>query len=281
MTFNLLIVSKGVELPEARTFVVEQLARVLESSAIEFDDDAVESMVSFTHCRHGVDHAGPGDQQTAQLLCGVTIDVPDESASLDSIQSGLLSALGEVECFSHVLRFEDSNLQIQLSSYANIIFRIEMKLRRVLSYIYLHAFQNGKPFELLSDERAQTQKDMPASASMANAAENQFFYLSFGHYGLLNQRGELKAGGLRQVLAESSDFESFKSALTRPPVADDGDAEFIAGLKERMASIEAVRNCVAHNRSPNRRQIENFDIAIPLVDRLLDHYLERWSIHEI
>jgi len=44
-----------------------------------------------------------------------------------------------------------------------------------------------------------------------------------------------------------------------------------------MDAIETMRNCVAHNRRPNKRTIENYDNARPLLDNMLEDYLARWS----
>jgi hypothetical protein len=63
------------------------------------------------------------------------------------------------------------------------------------------------------------------------------------------------------------------------PTEDEDDAVLLAGLRERMDAIEAMRNCVAHNRQPSKRIKENYDTARPLLDNLLDEYLVRWELN--
>lgn len=58
------------------------------------------------------------------------------------------------------------------------------------------------------------------------------------------------------------------------------DTVLLAGLKERMDAIEAMRNCCAHNRRPSKKVEENYLNARPLLDQLLDDYLTRWEYRE-
>ncbi len=74
--------------------------------------------------------------------------------------------------------------------------------------------------------------------------------------------------------------DSFRDELSRAPVQDEDDAVFLAGLKERMDAIEAMRNCCAHNRRPSKKVEENYINAAPLLNQLLNGYLARWEWQE-
>jgi hypothetical protein len=113
---------------------------------------------------------------------------------------------------------------------------------------------------------------------MRAAAENQFFYLTFGQYINLNERADINLNGLLAILQTMTDFEAFRAEITRAPVPHEDDAILIAGLKERMDAIEKMRNCVAHNRRPTRTIVENYENVRPLVETLLDDYLKRWQL---
>ena len=55
-----------------------------------------------------------------------------------------------------------------------------MKLRRVLTLIYLYAYQDGNPYDLLCDESTPPiVKERPKPEQMKAALENQFFHLIF------------------------------------------------------------------------------------------------------
>lgn len=141
------------------------------------------------------------------------------------------------------------------------------------------AYQDGDPFDLLIDERTKpVGKSPPTPEQMKVAAENQFFYLTFSQYVGLNERADIKLPTLLEVLQSSSDYEAFRLEVMRTPVTQEEDAGLLAGLKERMDAIEAMRNCVAHNRRPSGRCSQNYENALPLLDRLLDDYLARWQV---
>ncbi len=54
-------------------------------------------------------------------------------------------------------------------------------------------------------------------------------------------------------------------------------AVLLAGLKELMDAIEAMRNCCAHSRRPSKKVEENYLNAHPLLDQLLNGYLSYWE----
>ncbi len=154
-----------------------------------------------------------------------------------------------------------------------------MKLRRVLTLIYLHANSVTDPYDLLSEETVQPMgKDRPQELQMKAATENQFFHLTFGQYVGLNHRAELKqVSALLEVVRDSHTYEVFRTEVNRLPIEHEDDAALLAGLKERMDAIETMRNCVAHNRRPSKKVVENYDNARPLLVQLLDNYLARWE----
>ncbi len=73
-------------------------------------------------------------------------------------------------------------------------------------------------------------------------------------------------------------YDAFRAELDRAPIEHEDDAGLVAGLKQQMEAIETMRNYVAHNRQPTRRTVENYDNARPVLDRMLNEYLERWEI---
>ena len=106
---------------------------------------------------------------------------------------------------------------------------------------------------------------------MQAAAENQFFHLTFGQYVGLNQRPAIK--DLGSLIRNEDTYVAFRAELLRQPVEHEDDSGFLAGLKERMDSIEKMRNAVAHNRRPSKKATNDYLNALPLVDQALDDYL--------
>jgi hypothetical protein len=259
--------------------VVEQLAKALEDNLNDFDDDDVDGMLRVTHRRDANAHFDENGAALSHAIVGFSVELPDEVAQVETVVSEFASALSETAPILHVLKFEDPLLQEKIAGWAGEMFDIEMKLRRVLSLIYLGAHQDRDPFNLLADEKIRPMtEDSPKPSQMRAAAENQFFYLTFGQYINLNQRVDINLNGLLEILQTMTDFETFRAEITRAPVPSEDDSILIAGLKERMDAIEKMRNCVAHNRRPAKTIVENYENVRPLVETLLDDYLKRWQL---
>lgn len=145
------------------------------------------------------------------------------------------------------MKFEDSLLLTDLVSWAEEIFPLEMKLRRILTRIYLPAYQNGEPYDLPreEDERPMT-KEKLTKDQMKKNAENPFFYLTFSQYGKLNKRPEInKFPALPDSIRDAETYDAFRAEINRLPVEDERDKDLLKGLEERMGAIEALRNRVA------------------------------------
>ena len=163
-------------------------------------------------------------------------------------------------------------LRAELAARAEELFALEMKLRRVLSIIYHHAYPDADPYDLLREETVQPMATAkPQKEQMKAAAENQFFHLTFGQYVGLNQRPAIK--DLVALIRNEDTYETFRAELLRQPVEHEDDASFLTGLKERMDSIEKMRNAVAHNRRPSQKATNDYRNAFPLVNQALDDYL--------
>lgn len=96
----------------------------------------------------------------------------------------------------------------------------------------------------------------------------------------LNSRPEFKLAQLLGLIRSKEEYDQVRQEVTRAPVEDEDDAVLLAGLKERMDAIEAMRNCCAHSRRPSKKVIQNYDNASPLLHQLLDDYLARWEWQE-
>jgi hypothetical protein len=254
------------------------LTKVLEDNLNDFDDGDVARLIQFRHERLGDEFPDENGGTTRHRLLGFSVELSDETASAQTVIEEFAAALPDTPPIFHAVKFEDPILQVELFQRATEIYALEMKLRRALSLIYLHAYQTGDSFDLLRDEAVQpVAKERPTAEQMRAAAENQFFHLTFGQYVGLNQRPDIKISAMLEVIRTAAQYESFRSEILRSPVAYEDDAVLLAGLKERMDAIERMRNCVAHNRHPPRSVTENYLNARPLLNQLLDDYMGRWQ----
>jgi|GEM_PF-1536022 len=280
MIFEFLIVVLLAEDTEIPDLLHGCLTKVLEDNLNEFDEETVRGMIIPRVQRLGDYGAVENGEPHCRILFGFALDLPEETASPRIVVDEFAEALNTAPVI-HLVKFDDPLVRADLAHWADEIYTLEMKLRRVLSFVYLHAYQDGDPYELLREETAQpTSKERLDPAHMKARAENQFFHLTFGQYVNLNRRPEFKLPDLLALVRDKDAYEGFREELARAPVEDEDDAVLLAGLKERMDAIEAMRNCCAHSRRPSKKVEENYINASPLLHQLLDGYLARWEWQE-
>jgi hypothetical protein len=282
MIFEILLTYRHTDGTDIQQHLSDVLGKVLEDNYVEFDATEVGDFLNVRHARLGAEHVEGEQEAGRHILLGIELALPGEldSGTERILVDEFVGLLFETPPVLHLVKFEDPLLREDLAVFANEIFLLEMKLRRVLTLIYLHAHQSSGPYDLLRDEATQiTAKEKPSGDQMKAVAENQFFHLTFGQYVGLNTRSEIKqVSTLLDIIRASSDYDAFRTEISRLPIEQEDDAVLLAGLRERMNAIEAMRNCVAHNRRPTRRMVENYTNARPLLDHLLDGYLARWEM---
>ena len=188
-------------------------------------------------------------------LIGFGIELPERAASI-AIVNDFVDNLQDNEYVSHILKFEDPLLEAKLAERAKEIFFLEMKLRRVLSFIYLRAYEGDHPYKLLRDEKNALRRRIPSEISMKSVHENEFFRLEFGQYADLN------------------DVE--QQEIHQRPIRNEDDSELIANLEGLMSPVQDMRNCAVHNRNPAEVE-ENYPTALHNLNDRLDQYLiNKW-----
>jgi hypothetical protein len=279
MNFEFLIGYRWTEGVDVEQVLVELLTKVLQDNLNDIESDAAKQRLRLHHERTGtLSYDDNGVLSAPALLC-FSLDLDDEIEQIETVVEDFAALLPDTAPIFHAVKFEDPFLHAVLVRRAEEIFALEMKLRRVLTLIYLHANEVTDPYDLLSDEMVQPiSKDKPQEPQMKAATENQFFHLTFGQYVGLNHRTEVKQiSALLEVVRDSYTYEVFRTEINRLPIEHEDDAALLAGLKERMDAIESMRNCVAHNRRPSKKIVENYENARPLLVQLLDNYLARWE----
>ncbi|MGH8646003.1 MAG: hypothetical protein ACREX4_16715, partial [Gammaproteobacteria bacterium] len=267
MIFEFIVIHQPQEGEPVLSILRERLREVLEANLNDVEDGTLARMVRTTFER-----AHPEDAEGhPRAVLGFSLELPEEIASIREVVDEFTDALGTVP-FEHAVKCEDPLVRAELAARADELFALEMKLRRVLTIIYLHADPDADPYDLLHEESMQPMASAkPQKDQMQTAAENQFFHLTFGQYANLNQRPAIK--DLGALIRSQETYETFRDELLRQPVEHEDDASFLASLKGRMDSVEKMRNAVAHNRRPSRKATNDYLNALPLVNQALDDYL--------
>jgi hypothetical protein len=267
MIFEFIIVHQHHEDGNILSILCEHLREALEANLNDVEDDALARMVQINFHRP-LPVLADG---VLRAMLGFSLELTEETASIREVVDEFSDAL-MADPIEHTVKFEDPLLRAELATRAEEIFTLEMKLRRVLSIIYHNAYPDADPYDLLREETVQPMASAkPQKEQMKVAAENQFFHLTFGQYVNLNQRPAIK--DLVTLIRNEDTYEAFRAILLRQPIEREDDASFVAGLKERMDSIEKMRNAVAHNRRPSKTATNDYLTALPLVDQALNDYL--------
>jgi len=272
MTFEFIIIHQPQKDEPILGILRERLCEVLEANLNDIEEDALRRMV-----RTNFERGRPADgAKPARALLSFTVDLPEETASIriviDEFADTLLAAPVE-----HIVKFEDPLLHKELALRSEELFVLELKLRRVLSVIYLHAFET-EPYSLLREEKVtpQPENNPPKSADMQEMWENEFFHLTFRQYGALNQRPEVtKVPALKTLMERMGTYAALCAELERKPVLHSDDAGFLVGLRDLTHAIEAMRNCVAHYRRPSQKITARYSSELTQLHEALDLFLER------
>ena len=274
MIFEFLIACRMMSETNIVMVLEELLARALEDNQNDLDECDVVALIQLRHQRVGKQSLDDSGGTSRHVLIDFAIDLPDETELKAEVIEAFAKSLPETQPIFHVVKFEDPLLRTELTERASEIFSLEMKLRRVLSLIYLQAYQGEDPFNLLRDEAEQlTTRDKPTEEQMRAANENEFFHLTFSQYTNLNQRPPIKPADVLEHIRDSESYEALRAEILRVSVGNERDADFLANLKSLMNSIDGMRNCVAHNRRPTRRIAENYPNARLQLEEMLNEYL--------
>ena len=216
-------------------------------------------------------------------IVGFSLELPEDVDS-EAIIKEFAESLQDNPLVFHVVKFEDPLLRAELAERADEIFTLEMKLRRVLSFIYLHAYQLIGPFDLLREETVQILKaEKPTEEQMKEFNENQFFHLTFGQYVQLNNPRQIKqVNDILQVIRDSTQYDDLREKLMqdpkRNPIEHKRDVDLLSDVRALMNGIEQMRNCVAHSRKPTKSIREQYSTTRPLLEERLDRYLADFEI---
>ena len=274
MTFEFLISYREIDGMDVDQLLKELLSQAMVNSQDEFEEDALDQMIQINQRRSGEEVVGDDGKAGIYTILSFALELP-EMDTAEAVVDDFATSLSGSDSILHSLRFEDPLLQEELARHAAEIFSLEMKLRRALSFIYLHAYQRQDPYELLREEQVDPVTPNLNKRDMANATENEFFHITFSQYIGLNQRRDLRqVPQVLRALRDSRSYNEFREEVTRRPIANEKDAELLDELKSLMNPIEQMRNCVAHNRRPKTEHKQDYLNTLPVLQERLDRFLD-------
>ncbi|MDR3158950.1 MAG: hypothetical protein LBU11_08080 [Zoogloeaceae bacterium] len=205
MIFEFIIVYQPQENEPVLSLLQEKLEEVFSNEYNQETGDLPNIKINFER-QQSVD-----TDEGKFIVLGFSLELSDNISSLREVVDEFTKSLVS-DNIEHVIKCEDHLLYNELRDYAKNIFFIEMKLRRVLSVIYLHAYPKADPYNLLFKDSVQVaEKEKPTEEQMKELAENQFFHLTFSQYIHLNQRKNIKnIAEFIESIRDKDTFEIFR-----------------------------------------------------------------------
>lgn len=253
-------------------FINKNLLKASEENGNKIDKDNIDYYSQLNYVKKLSNH---------RYLIGFKI-LLDDSVSLEVIKF-FCEYLDADEDSEFLIKFRDQQLFESLQNYYKEIFDIEMKLREILSFIFISTYENDC-YSFLEFQKQKIStiykniKEEEVSAFLKKKYQNEFFYLTFNQYRQLKLPDIIKSETLINLLADSKSFEELiKNILNLGAMKSEKNdyLEFLNRISENLESIETVRNCVAHNREPTGEELGNYNIAKEKLEKELIEFFQR------
>lgn len=199
---------------------------------------------------------------------------------IEKLQEDILSEFKSNLQTLSIWKFRDD---IQLWAYIELyqqIYKIEMRLREVISFIFLYRYysieHNSNEYEdflKYNDIVPQFKKDEKIT-DLKKSNENVFYRISFSSYIKLLELKKIDHNQIFLSLNESFDFEDWRDEILQRWIQKESHIDFIESIKENMDSIEKIRNAIMHNRSITDSELSNYMLSYSELDKKVENFRE-------
>jgi len=255
----------------------EELSSIVSDS---FDDNYIfydEVMLGSTLVIKYIKELGDN-----KFTVGFNLGFDEESIwNIGQIIDSICEKLNYNDKIAVAFKFNDSTQFTLLSGLYDELYHIEMKLREAISFIFIDTYQDNF-YDFLRDidltpqfeRKPNLRKDEEErKVYLKKRLENEFFHILFPQYCKLTQLKPLKHSDLLFIAEISNNFDEFKSNLVNRGVRKEDYLDFLNSIKEDMESLDAVRNCVAHNRTPIDEELDNYEKSKEELNQKIDDFL--------
>jgi len=194
-----------------------------------------------------------------------TLEFPElemRDAKPKDIIKSYLDTLANQEHVISLVKLHDDFLQATADQYFQKLFKIEMDLRNVLTYILTFDQKqiDKETFKNFGIKIAESYQENVVK----QVHENGLYYLLFNHYASFSEAQKLKAEQIAEILQDVSlsDFNQFKERLQSRNITEDRHTQFLFSIKQKLKPLEEMRNAVMHIRNLSDNKIANFNKAL-------------------
>ena len=263
--------------------LIELLTEVLKNALESVDDEppveeVLEQQITIRYIKA---------REDGRWACGFSVTFDSAEEQMEDLINNFSEFVADytADCtddrIKHLLKLNDPQLQRTLRDYGKEIFDIEMKLREALSLIFIDTY--GKDFYDFVNETNVKPISPPPAKEMSDSYENQFFFLLFSQYIQINDSKKITdLSRIKEYIEQAEDLEDLnRMIIPKKPIIKKPYDDFLASLKERVDSIEKLRNCVAHNRSIPEEIIEDYEMAKEPLLELINEFLKEQANPEV
>jgi len=220
--------------------------------------------------------------KSSKVIVGFEITLPEDSPEIEMLIASINNNLLSSSNIEAVFKFKDLDLFSKLGALSSDLFEIEMKLREAITFIFIDTYGSDY-YNLLKEinvgpqfeEKRNLRKDAEQRKEfLSKRLENEFFHIMFKQYSKLLELKPLKVEELTSTIEVSKDFQEFKRRMIARGIIKEEYLDFISSIKIDMETLENVRNCVAHYRTPSDDDLANFEMVKEQLFQKIDNFLE-------
>lgn len=214
--------------------------------------------------------------KTENQLCFFELNIDTTIYDLSRYEDfveGFKNKLKGKEGFVKLLIYIDEIRTEKYLTYYKEISELEMNIREVFSFIFYNKYITDN-FDLLEDYEIKWPGDRPKEAELEIRNENPFFYLTFNGYYQFERPKEVAVKDIVPLIQTSEQYDHLRTYLNGRGIKNERHIDFLQKVKEKLDSIEKVRNCIAHNRAIPTKAEANY---IKTKDELVRFIEDFWK----
>lgn len=200
--------------------------------------------------------------RNSKSIAGCEIDLEElQSEDYDEFLDIFASSIKDDEHVFALIKFNDETRFESYLNYYREIAELEMQLREILSCIFYYEYSDDF-YDLLEEYDVKLPKNTPDEEILQDRLENQFFYMTFSNYLVLDKPKEFRhIKDMKSILEISDSYDDFKIKILNRGIKNEKHLDFLAAIKENLDTIEHVRNSVAHNRTISSNSLGYYESA--------------------
>lgn len=206
--------------------------------------------------------------------------------SIENFTKNLIDSINKSKDVDFLRIFRDDWQLIHYKTIYEQIYKLEMRLREIISEIFLKKYY-PEIDNFLKDLKIGDQKfykrfwknenwwDIKIQ-NLREKNENLFFYLLFSDYEQLLELKNLDNYELTRILESAKTFKQRKDKIFDRWITDEADKFFLESIKDDLEKIEIVRNAIMHCRNLTEEELRNYSISRKNLLRLYN-FFEYWE----